>query len=74
MFADKDFMMYVSKKFDPTASATAYGQRPKFVSAKHSARAEGENSAYGPTLHNPPSKLQEVQRWNIEMWSIILLL
>ena len=26
--------------FDPTASATAYGQRPKFV------KAEGENCAY----------------------------
>ena len=36
--------------FDPTASATAYGQRPEFVRAKHSATAEGENCAYGPTL------------------------
>ena len=36
--------------FDPTASATAYGQRPKFVRAKHSATAEGENCTYGPTL------------------------
>ena len=36
--------------FYPTASATAYGQRPKFVRAKHSATAEGENCAYGPTL------------------------
>jgi hypothetical protein len=36
--------------FDPTASATAYGQRPKFVRAEHSATAEGENCAYGPTL------------------------
>ena len=35
--------------FDPTASATAYGQRPKFFRAKHSATAEGENCAYGPT-------------------------
>ena len=36
--------------FYPTASATAYGQTPKFVKAKHSAKAEGENWAYGPTL------------------------
>ena len=36
--------------FYPTASATAYGQRPKFFRAKHSATAEGENCAYGPTL------------------------
>ena len=36
--------------FYPTASATAYGQRPKFFEAKHSATAEGENWAYGPTL------------------------
>ena len=36
--------------FYPTASATAYGQRPKFFRAEHSATAEGENSAYGPTL------------------------
>ena len=38
--------------FYPTASATAYSQRPKFVRAKHSATAEGENYAYGPTLQN----------------------
>ena len=40
-------MFYV---FYPTASATAYGRRSKFVVAKHSATAEGENCAYGPTL------------------------
>ena len=34
----------------PTALATVYGQRPKFFIAEHSATAEGENSAYGPTL------------------------
>ena len=46
--------------FDPTASATAYGQRPKFVRAEHSATAEGENCAYGPTLMflNPNSFFQ----------------
>ena len=47
MFA---FMMYVLNFFDPTASAMAYGRRPKFVMAEHSATAEGENCAYGPTL------------------------
>ena len=36
--------------FYPTASATAYGRRPKFVRAEPSATAEGENCAYGPTL------------------------
>ena len=45
----KSFMTYFTF-FYPTASATAYGQRPKFVRAKHSATAEGENCAYGPTL------------------------
>ena len=44
--------------FDPTASATAYGQRPKFVRAKHSATAEGENCAYGPTLGLPQEQDQ----------------
>ena len=34
----------------PTALTTAYGQRPKFVRAEHSATDEGENCAYGPTL------------------------
>ena len=46
--------------FDPTASATAYGQRPKFVRAEHSATAEGENCAYGPTLF-----------WSMVIWIII---
>ena len=32
------------------ASATAYGQRPKFVRAEYSAMAESENCAYGLTL------------------------
>ena len=36
--------------FYPMASATAYGWRPKFVMAEHSATAEGENCAYVPTL------------------------
>ena len=38
--------------FDPTASATAYGQRPKFFRSEHSATAEGENCTYGPTLQS----------------------
>ena len=38
------------KIFDPTASAVAYGWRPQFGRAEHSATAEGENLAYGPTL------------------------
>ena len=40
-------MFYV---FLYTASAKAYGQKPKFVMAEHSATAEGEHCAYGPTL------------------------
>ena len=42
-------MTYVLRYFDPTASATA---RPKaeVFRAEHSATAEGENWAYGPTL------------------------
>ena len=51
MFADQDFYDICFNFFDPTASATAYGQRPKFVRAKQSATAESENCAYGPTLH-----------------------
>ena len=43
-------MTYVLRFFDPTASATAYGQRPNVFMAKCSATAEGENWAYGSTL------------------------
>ena len=43
-------MAHVLQFFNPTASATVYGQRPKFFMAEHSATAEGENRAYGPTL------------------------
>ena len=50
IFADQDFYDECLKNFEPTASATAYGQRPKFIRAEHSATAEGENCAYGPTL------------------------
>ena len=43
-------MISVIRCFYPTASATAYGYRPKFFRAKHSATAKGENCAYGPTM------------------------
>ena len=43
-------MTYVLYFFYPTASATVYGQRPKFFLAEHWATAEDENCAYGPTL------------------------
>ena len=50
MIADQNFYDICFTFFYPTASATAYGRRPKFVRAKHSATAEGENCTYGPTL------------------------
>jgi len=42
-FNDKMFYNYLSYGF-------GYGLRPKFFMAEHSATAEGENRAYGPTL------------------------
>ena len=50
MIAGKFFMTYVLWFFHPMALATAYGQRPKFFRAEHSATAKGENCAYGLTL------------------------
>ena len=50
MIANQNFYGTCFTIFYPTASATAYGQRPKFFWAEHSATAEGENCAYGPTL------------------------
>ena len=50
MIADQNFYDTCFITFYPTASATAYGQRPKFFRAEHSATAEGENCSYGPTL------------------------
>ena len=50
MIADQNFYDICFTFFYPTASAMAYRQRPQFVSDKHSATAEGENCAYGPTL------------------------
>ena len=55
MIADQKVMTFFAL-FYPTASATAYGQRPKFFRAEHSATAEGENCAYGPTLNKPKTK------------------
>ena len=50
MFSDKNFSdIACLKRIDPTASATVYGRRPKFVRAKHLATAEGEKCGYGPT-------------------------
>ena len=50
MIADQNFYDIFFMFLYPTASATAYGWRPKFVRAEHSATAEGENCAYSPTL------------------------
>ena len=50
MIADQNFYGTCFIIFYPTASATVYGRRPKFFRAEHSATAEGENCAYGPTL------------------------
>ena len=44
MIADQNFYDICFKFFYPMALAT------KFVRAEHSATAEGENCAYGPTL------------------------
>ena len=53
MIADQNVYDICFTFFYPTASATVYGLRPKFFRAEHSATAEGENWAYGPTLHKP---------------------
>ena len=50
MIADQNFNDTCFAIIYPTASATVYGRRPKFFMAEHSATAEGENRAYGPTL------------------------
>ena len=50
MIADQNFYDTCFTIFYPTASATVYGRRPKFFRAEHSATAEVENCAYGPTL------------------------
>jgi hypothetical protein len=65
MIADQNFYDICFMFFYPTASAMAYGQRPRFVRAEHSATAEGENCAYGPTL-----KPGYVQRGVLEFASL----
>ena len=57
MIADQNFHDTCFTIFYPTASATAYGQRPKFFRAEHSATAEGENCSNGPTLFQVNGKL-----------------
>ena len=42
----KTFMPYVLRFFYPTALATAYGQRPKFIRAEHWAMAQHWTSCY----------------------------
>ena len=44
-FYDTCFKIFVSYRF-------GYDRRPKFFRAEHSATAEGENWAYGPTLQS----------------------
>ena len=50
IIADQNFYDICLMFFYPTASATAYGQRPNIFMAERSATAEGENCAYGQTL------------------------
>ena len=64
MIADQNFYDIFFAFFYPTASATAYGQRPKFFRAEHSATAEGENCAYGPTLQLGLTVLENMKRAN----------
>ena len=52
MIADQNVYDICFTFFYPTASTTVDGRRPKFFRAEHSATAEGENWAYGPTLVN----------------------
>ena len=56
MITDQNFYDICYMFFYPTASATVYGRRPKFFMAEHSATAEGENCAYGPTLQSTQSQ------------------
>ena len=78
MIADQNFYGICFMFFNPTASATAYGRRPKFVRAEHSATAEGENCAYGPTLsfRNSSISFQKYistffANWGIQMTRIL---
>ena len=58
MIADQNFYDICFMFFYPTASATAYGQRPKFVRAEHSATAEGENCVLQSNTAVPVHLLQ----------------
>ena len=60
MIADQNFDDTCFAIIYPTASATVYGRRPKFFTAEHSATAEGENRAYGPTLENKTHHLNHL--------------
>ena len=63
MIPDQIFYDIFFMFFYPTASATAYGRRPKFFRAEHSAMAEGENCAYGPTLEISYNKYHQSKVW-----------
>ena len=67
MIADQNFYDIIFTFFYPTASATAYGWRPKFVRAKHSASAEGENWTYGPTLWNRINEIKIKMKMKAKM-------
>ena len=51
MIADQNFYDTSFTFFYPTASATAYSQRPKFFRAKRSSMAEGENTGFMKRVH-----------------------
>jgi hypothetical protein len=59
MIVDQNFYDTCFSIFYPMASATVYGQRPKFFRAEHSATAEGENWAYGPSLQKYSTKYRK---------------
>ena len=42
-----------------------YDRRPKFVRAEHSATAEGENCAYGPTLELKQNKCAKIHIFDL---------
>jgi hypothetical protein len=62
-------MTYELQFFYRTASATAYGQGPKFVMAEHLATAEGENCSYGPTLYHSHQAIY-VDSYNLNTMSL----
>ena len=62
IYSDQDFYDICFKFCDPTASATAYSQKPKVVRAEQSAMAEVENCVYGPTLDFLVEKFKRIFR------------